>query len=233
MRVSRGHLLPEKDCNMLTLHGFAYSNYFNIVKHALMLKGIPFQENTVYPGSSELMAVNPIGKVPALTLESGENLSESSVLLDYLEEAYPDVPLYPSDAEARARVRQLMKVSELYLDLPARRLLPAVLGDAVIDQAVKDEVRATFDRAVRSLNALASFSPYVAGDTLSLADVFLRYTLAIPQMVAPSQLDWDVMAAVEGLADWAALMADSDISRKVDADQRDNAEDFMAYVSGR
>ena len=51
-------------------------------------------------------------------------------------------------------------------------------------------------------------------------------------MVAPSQLDWDVMAAVEGLADWAALMADSDISRKVDADHRDNTEDFMAYVSG-
>jgi hypothetical protein len=107
MRVSRRHLLPEKDCNILTLHGFAYSNYVNIVKHALMLKGI-----------------------------------------------------------------------------------------------------------------------------LSLADVFLRYTLAIPQMVAPSQLDWDVMAAVEGLANWAALMADSDSSRKVDADQRDNTEDFMAYVSG-
>jgi len=126
---------------MLTLHGFAFSNYHNIVKHALMYKGIPFEEHIVYPGTPELLAVNPAGKVPAMTTEDGTSLAESSVLVDYLEDAYPAVPLYPAEPEARARVRQLMKVSELYLDLPSRRLLPAVLGNAAIDQAVKDEVR--------------------------------------------------------------------------------------------
>ena len=65
---------------MLTLHGFPYSNYYNMVKHALMFKGIPFRENRVYTSSSELVALSPVEKVPVLTLESGENLSESSVL---------------------------------------------------------------------------------------------------------------------------------------------------------
>ena len=218
---------------MITLHGFAYSNYFNMVKHTLLLKGIPFQENKVYPGSPELMAVNPAGKVPALTTEQGTHLAESSVLLDYLEDTYPEVPLYPANTEARARVRQLMKVSELYLDLPARRLMPAVFGNVAIEQSTKDEVRMNFDRAVRILNSLAAFSPYVAGDTLSLADIYLRYALVIPKLVGPGQLQWDVTAEVPALAAWEALMADSDISRQVDADHDANTEEFMAYVASR
>jgi glutathione S-transferase len=159
-------------------------------------------------------------------------LGESSVLLEYLEDAYPDQPLYPADPEARARVRQLMKVAELYFDLPARRLLPAVLGSAVIDQAVKDEVRVALQRGVRTLNAQATFSPFVAGTRMSLADIYLRYALAIPRMAAPGQLGWDIMADVDGLAAWDAMMADSDISRKIDADMKANTPEFMAYISG-
>lgn len=218
---------------MLTLHGFAYSNYHNIVKHALMHKGIPFTEHVVYPNTPELLAVNPTGKAPAMTTEQGTHLSETNVLVDYLEDAYPQVPLYPADAETRARARQLMKVSELYLDLPARRLLPVVLMKAQPSDAVKQEVRLTLDRGTRSLNALASFSPYVLGEELSLADIYLRYALAIPKMVGPDLLGWDVREEVDGLADWARLMADSDISRKIDADMQANTDDFMAYIAQR
>ena len=218
---------------MLTLHGFAYSNYHNMVKHALMLKEVPFEEHVVYPNTPEMMLVNPTGKVPAMTTEQGTCLSESSVLLDYLEDAYPDKPLYPADPEARARVRQLMKVAELYLELPARRLLPAVLAAVEIPQATRDEVRTSLERGVNALKELAEFSPYLLGGELSLADIHLRYALAIPSMVGPSQLDWDILAAVDGLPQWYEMMANSDISRKIDADMRDNAEDFMAYVQSR
>ena len=218
---------------MLTLHGFPYSNYYNMVKHALLFKGIPFRENIAYTSSPELVALSPVEKVPVLTLESGENLSESSVLLDYIEDAFPDVPLYPSDPVARARVRRLMKISELYLDLPARRLLPALFGNVAVDEAVKGEVLATLDKAARSIASLASFSPYVAGDTLTMADIYLRYALVIPGLVGPRYLDWDPAAKLEALPKWDALMADSDISRKVDADHRDNEAEFMAHITGR
>ena len=218
---------------MLILHGFPSSNYHNIVKHALMYKGIPFEERIVYPGTPEMMVVNPVGKAPAMTTEQGTHLSESSVLVDYLEDAYPDTPLYPADAEARARVRQLMKVSELYLDLPARRVIPAVFFDADFEDAVREEVLAVLERGTRSLNALASFAPYVAGAELSLADIYLRYALAVPKMVGPAQLDWDVLQQVEGLPAWDAMMADSDISRKIDADQKANHPEFMAYLADR
>jgi len=218
---------------MITLHGFPYSNYHNMVKHALMLKGVAFEERIEYPNTPSLLQVNPIGKVPALTTERGTCLGESSVLLDYLEEAYPDTPLYPADAEARAQVRQLMKVAELYLELPARRLLPATLARAEVPLSLKDEVRATLERGVKGIQILAKLSPYLAGEQMTMADIHLRYALAIPRLVGPSQLDWDIVAAVDGLPRWYDLVSDSDISRKIDADMAANYEDFMAYLASR
>ena len=216
---------------MLTIHGFPFSNYHNIVKYALMQKGIAFDEHIVYPNSPEMMAVNPTGKVPAMTTEAGTDLSESSVLLEYLEDAYPEKPLYPADPESRAQVRQLMKISELYLELPARRLLPAVLGDATLPTTTLEEVRVQLDRGSRSLNSLASFSPYLVGAQLTLADIYLRYALAIPKMVGPGLLDWDIMTEVPGLADWDAMIADTEIAQSIDADQKANTGEFRAYVA--
>lgn len=216
---------------MLTLYGFAASNYYNIVKHCLLYKGVPFTEQLVYPGTPELLAVSPAGKVPALTTDTGTALSESSVLVEYIEEAYPDKPLLPKDPEQRAQVRQVMKVAELYLELPARRLLPAVLGNLPVDESVKKEVQLTLDKGTASLVQLARFSPWVCGDELTLADIYLRYVLAIPKLVGPSQLQWDVLPAVPGLADWNARMAEDAVSQQVDADQQANMKEFMAYVS--
>tara|TARA_R110002072_G_scaffold168886_1_gene322555 strand:+ start:7023 stop:7688 length:666 start_codon:yes stop_codon:yes gene_type:complete len=217
---------------MLTLHGFPFSNYHNIVKHALLYKGIPFEEHIAYPGSAELMAVSPAGKAPAMTTESGTQLSESSVLVEYLEDAYPEPSLFPAEPDAKAQVRQLMKISELYLELPARRLLPALLGNAIIHDSTLAEVRATLDRGTRCLIELARFSPFVAGNELTLADIYLRYALSIPKMAGPSHLEWNVMEAVPGLAAWDAMMAESDISESIDADMRANTADFMAHVTG-
>lgn len=215
---------------MLTLHGFAFSNYHNIVKHALLYKGIAFEEHKVYPGDPQLQAVSPAGKVPALTTADGVNLSESSVMLDYLEDAYPEKPLYPADPGQRARVRQLMKVTELYLELPARRMIGSVFSRAPAPDELKAEVRATLERGVGAINALATFSPYALGAELTAADLYLRYALAIPKMIGPAQLDWDIVASIDGLAAWDAMMADTDIARKIDADQAQNTPEFMARL---
>ncbi len=218
---------------MIVLHGFPYSNYHNIVKHTLMLKGVEFEERITYPGAPELLAVNPTGKVPAMTTAQGTSLGESSVLVEYLEDAYPDNSLYPQNPEEKAKVRQVMKVAELYLELSARRLLPFAMTKSAPPKELVAEVKSVLDRGTAALSTLAVFKPYVCGDTLTLADVYLRYALAIAKLVGPSFLQWNVLESVEGLSQWDAMMADSDISKKIDADQAANAEEFMAYVSGQ
>lgn len=216
---------------MITLHGFAYSNYYNIVKHALMAKEIAFEEHKVYPGEPGLLDASPLGKVPAITTANGVSLSESSVILEYLEEAYPEKPLLPTDPEARGKVRQLAKIAELYLELPARRLLPFALSGRQAPEPVKTEVRGVLERGLGAINSLASLSPYCFGSMLTLADVYLRYALAIPKLVGPGQLHMDVIAAIDGLADWDAMMAEDDIAARIDADMHANHDEFMAYVA--
>jgi glutathione S-transferase len=198
-----------------------------------MHKQIPFREHIVYPNSPEMLAITPTGKAPAMTTEKGTKLSESSVLVEYLEDAYPNTPLYPEDPDARAQVRQIIKISELYLELPARRLLPAVLGNATIHDSIKAEVRAALDRGTRCLQALTTFSPFLLGQELTLADIYLRYALSIPMMAGPEQLNWNVMDEVPGLTAWDEMMAATDIAQSIDADKKANTAEFMAAISAK
>jgi maleylacetoacetate isomerase len=98
---------------MRKLYGYYRSSAAYRVRIALGLKGLAFDSVPVnlVPGVSEqksanYMALNPQGRVPFL--EDGDiALSQSPAILEYLDEAYPDVPLLPADIDERARVRQL------------------------------------------------------------------------------------------------------------------------------
>mgnify|MGYP006148484293 CR=1 FL=1 len=91
---------------MLTLCGFSASNYYNKVKLALLEKGVPFEEELAWVGETD-KAASPLGKVPYLKTDAGA-MSESTVILEYLEEAFPQHPLMPADAFAAAKVRELV-----------------------------------------------------------------------------------------------------------------------------
>ncbi len=218
---------------MITLHGFPYSNYYNIVKHVLLHKNIPFEEDIQYGGTDAYLELSPVGKIPSLTTEQGANLSESSVCCDYLEETYPDIPLYPTDNTARAEVRQAMRISELYLELPCRRLLPFMLSRTEAPAIISDDVRVLVGRGVGAINRISSFDPYLKGADISMADIYLRYVMMVVDMVGKTMLDWDIGADINGLKEWQQLMADSDESKTVDADFAANEADFFAMVEAR
>lgn len=218
---------------MITLHGFASSNYYNIIKHALLYKEIPFQENLVFAGSDELLVVNPMGKVPAITTDDGVSLSESSVICDFIEEAYPATPLYPESATERAVVRQIMKTAELYFELPSRRLITYVFSGNEAPDAIKQEVRQVLARGIPALNRLCQFSPWIAGKEFTMADIYVHYVNAIVNAVGSSQLDWDVLAEIPGMKEWSKAMKQSDIGQKIEADRAANMSEFMTHVKAQ
>jgi glutathione S-transferase len=95
---------------MLKLCGFHLSNYHNKVRLALLEKGLPFEEDPCSPSQKdEWLARSPMGKVPILELDGGRRIAESEVILEYLEEAYPQKPLLPKDPYERAKVRELVQ----------------------------------------------------------------------------------------------------------------------------
>jgi len=88
------------------------------VRIALALKGLDFTAvpvNLVAPAGGahrqpEYLAINPQGRVPALRTDDGELLIQSSAIVEYLEECYPQVPLLSRDLAARAHARAVASI---------------------------------------------------------------------------------------------------------------------------
>jgi len=216
---------------MVTLHGFAASNYYNIVKSVLLHKEIPFEEHLIYGGGDEWLAISPVGKVPALTTQDGHALSETTVICDYLEEAYPQNVLYPSDPAARARVRQIMKVSELYLELPSRRLIAYAFSGKAAPESVLADARHVTSRGIAAMQRLCRFSPYIAGQDMTMADIYVHYVTAVVHSIGSRQMDWDIVAQIPGMKDWNKRMRASAIAESIEADRRANEPEFNAYIA--
>ncbi len=157
---------------MLKLCGVQLSNYHNKVKIALIEKGIPFEEEPcIIAQDPAFLARSPLGKIPFLDLGNGQTLCESQVILEYLEDAYPQVPLLPKDPLARARTRELITVLELNFELVGRRLFwAAFFGGPTPSDETKKEVRRELKKGLRAIRQLAKFSPYAAGAEFGWAD---------------------------------------------------------------
>jgi glutathione S-transferase len=214
---------------MPTLHGFAYSNYYNIVKHMMLYKGVSFEEDLVYPSAEGYNKFSPALKVPSLTTDDGQHLSEAAVLCEYIEEAYPDKPLFPADLIERNKVRQLVHMAELYLELPNRRLLPYSFSNQPAPEQLVNEIKSVVDRGVNSINALASFSPWTFGDDFNMADIYLYYVLVVSDM-GSAMTGVDLNSRIPGLAAWREAFAESSISQRVAADTEANKEGFFNYI---
>ena len=74
---------------------------------------------------SQYLAKSPMGKIPCIETSDGF-LSESGAIMEYLEDTHPAKALLPNNAYTKAKVRELNKVLELYIELAPRRHLGSV-----------------------------------------------------------------------------------------------------------
>lgn len=156
---------------MITLYGIAISNYYNKVKLALMEKEIAFAEEAVRPSQNEaVLKRSPLGKVPFIKTPEGY-LSESQAILEYLEDAFPEHPLFPANAFERGKCREFIQHIELNVELIARRLYAEALFGGSVSQETKDEVRQKLDTGLTGLAKLLKLAPYALSDSFTAADV--------------------------------------------------------------
>ena len=155
---------------MIKLCGFALSNYYNKIKLVLLEKAITFTEEVVSPSQDvALLKRSPLGKIPFIETEHG-CLSESQVILEYLEETHTDVPLYPADAFERAKCRELIQHLELNIELHARRLYKEAFFGGTVSDETKAEAKERLETGLTGLARLAKFSPFIAGNEFTAAD---------------------------------------------------------------
>ena len=218
---------------MLTLCGFSVSNYYNKVKLALLEKGIPFNEELVMTGSKDeaVLAATPLGKVPFLRTEAG-TLCESQVIVDYLEAAYPAVPLIPADPFAAAKARELCTYIELHLELVARELYGQAFFGGTVSEEVQTRVRKQLTKNIAAFKRLAKFGPYVGGDSFTIADCAAYVSLPLVAMASKKVLGEDLLVAA-GI-DWkayAGLIAQRPSAQTVDADKKADAARMAAAAA--
>lgn len=203
---------------MIRLYGFRLSNYYNMVKLALLEKGLAFEEVPAMPSQEPgFTAKSPMGKIPCIEVEEGF-LSETGVILDYLEESYPGVSLYPSEPFARAKLREIIRCCELYIELAARQHYGHVFFGEEINEAAVTEVRPVMEKGLRALHQLVDFDPYIGGEQFSYADIVAYHCFAYPAEVARAIYDWDIIAEVDGLLESREKVAAREHCRSVDTD---------------
>jgi glutathione S-transferase len=205
---------------MLKLCGYPISNYFNKVRIAMLEKGIDFElDATCRPSQKdEFVARTPMGKIPFLEID-GATLCESQAICEYLEDAYPQRPLYPRDALERARVRELITLIELHVELVARRLYGQVFFGQPADEALKQAVDKDLAKGLRALGTRVKFAPFIAGAELTLADCAAFVHLPLVSLATKLGYGRDVLEDVPGLASYLQMLGERPAFARVKADQ--------------
>lgn len=90
----------------LTIIGSFVSPYVRKVLAAMNLKGLSYEVDPITPffGNDEFERLSPLRRIPVL-IDGDFSVSDSTVICDYLDDAYPGHPLYPRDPKQRARAR--------------------------------------------------------------------------------------------------------------------------------
>lgn len=217
---------------MLKLCGFAVSNYYNKVKFALLEKGVEFEEELVWTDRSpELLARSPLGKVPFLETEQGV-LCESQVLMEYIEDAYPEKPLMPADPFAAAKVRELITFLELHLELVARELYAEAFFGGKVSDEIKARTQKLLTRNAKAFGRLAKFSPYIAGAEFTMADCAGMVHLPLVSMASKIIYGEDVLADLP-VREYTKMLGQRPTAQRVNADRKANQELMMKMKGGR
>lgn len=206
---------------MIRLCGFRISNYHNKVRLALLEKGIEHEEDSgIKPSQKdEYLAKSPMGKVPYLEVD-GARIRESGVILEYLEDAYPQNPLLPRDPLARARVREIVIFLELHLELVVRRLYGGLFFGGSFSDETKLQVEKGVAKGVRALKAVAKFDPFIAGSELSIADCAAFVHLPLVSLVTKTAYGRDALEDIPQIRPYLKMLGERPAFAQVNEDRK-------------
>ncbi|MET0969879.1 MAG: maleylacetoacetate isomerase [Tardiphaga sp.] len=183
-------MAPQPD---FELYGFWRTSATYRVRVALNLKGLTAHERVIdldkgEQRSDEFLKINPLGAIPALIASGHPPLTQSTAILEFLDETHPAPPLLPADPYGRARVRSIAAMlagdTHPLITPRVRKYLTEVGG---FDQAVvKAWMTHWFGTGLAAVEQrLASESEtgaFCHGDQVTIADICLGSITALTRV---------------------------------------------------
>lgn len=176
------------------LYGAPYSVYVRIARMTLAEKGVPYRLVDVDVFGDEAareahLVRQPFGKIPAFE-HGGFKLYETAAICRYIDETFAGPALQPSAPRERARMQQAISILDSYAyrslvwDIFVERVMKPSQG-GVPDDAKIAAALPLARTCLAALNDIAPDAAWLAGDTLTLADLhaapMLDYFLQAPE----------------------------------------------------
>jgi glutathione S-transferase len=189
-----------------TLYHLPLSAPSRAVRLALGEKGLAFTlvAEPVWERREAFLALNPAGEVPVLVEEGGLVLC-GGVILEYLDDAYPERPLIGGDAAARAETRRL---ADWYARKFAGEVTEPLLHEKLLKRYFRlghpdtAAIRAAQARLLEHLDYVEHFADarrWLAGEAMTRADLVAAAELSVVDFLG--DVPWDRFAAAR---DWYA-----------------------------
>ena len=163
--------------------------------------------------SPEHTARNPFATLPVLELDDGAHIIESLPIVDYLEELFPDPPMWGTDAASRARGRELERIADLRVMVPIARYIHATDSPVGLppNPGVAENAQKTLPAGLAYIDdVLSDGRPFLKGEAPSVADCTLAAALQFARFAK-----FDVDEQYAHLHRWDAEYRSRDVATSV------------------
>lgn len=207
---------------MRLVYHLPLSPFARKVRLALAEKRIPFdlRIERVWERRAEFLAMNPACTVPVLAEENGLTIPDSYAICEYLDEAYPDMPLLGRTLGERVEVRRIVAWfdgkfhAEVGMNLLYEKQMKRLMGRGNPDAAAIRAGYANLRPHLEYLGWLAESRPWLAGSMLTLADLTAAAHLSALDYIG--DIDWSLN---ESAKDWYARVKSRPAFRALLADR--------------
>ncbi len=179
----------------MELYNYFRSSASYRVRIALHIKKLTYDYKAIHlinnggeQNSADYVKINPMKQVPAL-VDNGFSVTQSLVIMEYLDEKYPEIKLFPYDLEGKTRVREFCEIINSGIQ-PLQNLKTTQMLDSIFkaSPSQKDEWMQTC--LSHGFDALESFmqihsKAYTFGNSITAADCFL-----VPQVFAANRFNF-------------------------------------------
>jgi glutathione S-transferase len=188
------------------IYGTDMSTYVRTARMALEEKPAQYELVDVSVVKGEVkqpahLARNPFGTVPAFE-HDGMKIYGTSAIIRYIDQVFPGAKLTPDDPRERARMNQIISIIDYHgydsmiWQCAVQRLLPDLVGGT--DEKVIAAATPKIELVLQEIERIKGGSKFLAGDQVSLADLYVAPVLAYLVLTPEARL----LAARKGLTAW-------------------------------